>query len=94
MCSYNNTIINYNKAPPKVGWKRLDPKKYPMPVATDANGKSGVVTHHRTLLGTKKDMDDIAKAVAKVVENIGELNPEGPKAARKKYRSLTSAMGI
>ena len=75
-------------------WKRLDPKKYPMPVATDANGKSGVVTHHRTLLGTKKDMDDIAKAVAKVVENIGELNPEGPKAARKKYRSLTSAMGI
>lgn len=69
-------------------WKRLDPKRAKLPVAVDANERSGVAVHHKVLLGSKKDMEDIATAVAKIVANIGELNPEGPKAVRKKYRAL------
>lgn len=54
-------------------WKAIDPKQYPMPVSTDAHLRSGVVIHHHALMGPKKDMDDIAKAVAKLVENTAEL---------------------
>ena len=32
-----------------------------------------VVFMHQVLLGTREDMDNIAKAIAKVRENVGEL---------------------
>ncbi len=54
-------------------WKAIDPKQYPMPAATDANARSGVVIHHHALMGSKGDMNDIADAVAKLVENASEL---------------------
>jgi L-glutamine:2-deoxy-scyllo-inosose/3-amino-2,3-dideoxy-scyllo-inosose aminotransferase len=69
-------------------WKKIDPKRYSLPVCEDAHRKSGVAVHHHVLLGTKKDMDHIAAAVAKVMKNIGELSAEGPQAGRKRYRAL------
>ena len=69
-------------------WKRIDPKRFSLPVCTDAHDKSGVCVHHRALLGTKKDMDSIADAVAKVVENMGEISKDTPKSMRKRYRAL------
>lgn len=54
-------------------WKSINPKKFKLPVCKDVREKSGVVIHHFALMGGKSDMDDIANAVAKVVENIDEL---------------------
>ena len=56
-----------------VYWKEIDPKRFDLPVCKDVHERTGVVIHHHVLMGTKRDMDDIAKAVAKVVENLGEL---------------------
>ena len=58
-------------------WKAINPRRFRLPVAKDAYERSGVVIHHAALLGAKKDMDDIAKAVAKIVENIDELKGRG-----------------
>jgi len=69
-------------------WKKIDPKRVKLPVCEDAHRKTGVAVHHNALMGTKKDMDQIAAAVKKVVENIGELKTEGPQASRKRYRAL------
>ncbi|GMU93148.1 MAG: hypothetical protein AMXMBFR4_22060 [Candidatus Hydrogenedentota bacterium] len=69
-------------------WKKIDPKRYSLPVCEDAHRRSGVAVHHHVLLGTKKDMDHIATAVAKVMKNVGELNAESPQAGRKRYRAL------
>ena len=54
-------------------WARIDPRRFELPVCTDAHGKSGVVVHHSVLLGTKRDMDDIAEAVKKVLSHTDEL---------------------
>ncbi len=54
-------------------WKAINPRRFRLPVATDAYERSGVVIHHYPLLGTKQDMDDIAAAVAKVAENFEQL---------------------
>lgn len=68
-------------------WKKIDPARFKLPVCEDAHNVSGVAVHHKYLMGSKKDMDDIATAVKKVVKNIGELKPEGPRATRKIYRA-------
>lgn len=68
-------------------WKQINPKRFKLPVCKDAHEKSGVCIHHHVLLGTRKDMDDIAAAVAKTVENIEELK-KAPKATLAKYRAL------
>ena len=69
-------------------WKRINPKRFKLPVCKDAREKSGVSVHHHVLLGTKKDMDDIAKAIAKVVENIGDVKKDAPAVLQKRYRAL------
>ncbi|MBX7257125.1 MAG: DegT/DnrJ/EryC1/StrS family aminotransferase [Candidatus Hydrogenedentes bacterium] len=69
-------------------WKKIDPSRLSLPVCESAHFSNGVAVHHHVLLGTKKDMECIATAVAKVVENIGEINPAGPQAKRKRYRAL------
>lgn len=56
-----------------VYWKEIDPTRFHLPMCRDAHERSGVVVHHHALMGTKQDMDDIARAVAKVVENVGEI---------------------
>lgn len=69
-------------------WKKIDPTRFKLPVCEDAHKKIGVAIHHKYILGSKKDMDDIATAVRRVVKNIGELKAEGPQAGRGKYRAL------
>ena len=69
-------------------WKAINPKRFKLPVSTAAHFKTGVAMHHAGLMGPKSDMDDIAKAVAKLVENIGELRAYKPKQERQKYKAL------
>ncbi len=68
-------------------WKQIDPRRWKLPMCEDAHFASGVVVHHHMLMGTRKDMDDIALAVQKVVENITEVK-SAPGAKRKAYRAL------
>ncbi|MDQ1257435.1 MAG: hypothetical protein QG656_2039 [Candidatus Hydrogenedentes bacterium] len=70
-------------------WQAIDPKRFDLPVCTDANAKSGVSVHHAILMGPKKDMHDVADAVAKVVENAEALSKWHPKKERSKYRALS-----
>ena len=65
-------------------WKKLDPKCYPLPVCTDAHQRSGLAIHHAALMGPRKDMDDIANALEKIVENIDEIRTKKP-AKRKAF---------
>ena len=67
-------------------WKALNPKRHKLPVCVEAHTKSGITIHHQLLMNKKKDMDDVAAAVAKVVENIDELR----KAKTKKTRKYTA----
>lgn len=71
-------------------WKAIDPTRFKLPVCTDAHHKTGCVIHHHVLLGTKKDMDDIAKAIAKVAENVDEIKKNAPGVLQKKYRALAT----
>ncbi len=69
-------------------WKAINPRRFKLPVCKDANEKSGVAVHHAVLMGPKKDMDDFAEAVAKVVDNIEELRDWKPAEPARKYRAL------
>jgi dTDP-4-amino-4,6-dideoxygalactose transaminase len=69
-------------------WRAINPARYKLPVSTDATVKSGVAVHHSILMGTKKDMDDIAQSVAKIVENIDDLKDWSSKGPLRKYRGL------
>ncbi len=67
--------------------KEIDPSRFSLPVCEDAHYKSGLVVHHHVMLGTRRDMNDIANAVEKVVDNIGELK-KAPKVALSRYTAL------
>jgi len=68
-------------------WKQINPKRFKLPVCKDAHEKSGVTIHHHMLMGTKEDMDDVANAVAKIVEHVDDLK-KAPKATLAKYRAV------
>ncbi|MEK7794671.1 MAG: DegT/DnrJ/EryC1/StrS family aminotransferase [Candidatus Hydrogenedentota bacterium] len=71
--------------------RAIDPKRFTLLAARDAHERSGIVIHHAVLMGSKKDMDDIADAVAKVVENQDELLAHAEMAAAKgRYRARTT----
>lgn len=65
-------------------WKKLDPRGYRLPVCKDAHERSGLSIHHAALMGSRKDMDDIANALEKIVENADELRAKKP-AKRKAF---------
>lgn len=67
-------------------WKALDPKRHKLPVCTDAHKNSGVTVHHRLLMNARSDMDLVAAAVRKVVDNIDELRTAAPKKPAYKSR--------
>lgn len=54
-------------------WKAINPKRFKLPVSKDAHEKSGLAVHHALLLASKKDMDHVAEAVKKVVDNLDQL---------------------
>ncbi|HOE64893.1 MAG TPA: DegT/DnrJ/EryC1/StrS family aminotransferase [Candidatus Hydrogenedentes bacterium] len=63
-------------------WKQINPRRWKAPVCEDAHYNTGIAVHHRMLMGSKHDMDDIATAVAKVVANIDEVRT-APKTQRR-----------
>ncbi len=69
-------------------WKAIDPKRFKLPVCTEATTKSGMCVHHLALMGTKKDVEDIAEAVSKIVVNRGELVGRKVEGTLRKYRGL------
>lgn len=68
-------------------WKKITPGRFKTPVATEAHDNSGVVAHHQILMNSRKDMELLASAVKKIVDNISELRAVKP-GAMKKYQAL------
>ena len=68
-------------------WKAIDPKRFRVPVAEEAHLNSGVVAHHQILMNSGKDMELLAAAVKKIVDNIDELRGVKP-GDLKKYQAL------
>ncbi len=54
-------------------WKAIDPTRFKLPVCEEANYRSGVVVHHMMLMNSKGDMDLVAAAVRKIVDNKDAL---------------------
>ena len=69
-------------------WKAINPKRFKLPVCTDATEKSGVVIHHMALMGGKKDIEDLVGAVAKIVDNADALRQWSSARPMRKYRGL------
>ncbi len=53
--------------------KKIDYSNVKLPVTEKACYEEGAWFHQRMLLGTRKDMDDIANAMAKIKENVKEI---------------------
>ncbi|MCC6145911.1 MAG: DegT/DnrJ/EryC1/StrS family aminotransferase [Candidatus Hydrogenedentes bacterium] len=68
-------------------WKAADPRRFKLPVCERAHFEDGVTTHHVLLMNKKKDMDAVADAVRKIVENKDELKKVTVKQGRK-YKAL------
>jgi L-glutamine:2-deoxy-scyllo-inosose/3-amino-2,3-dideoxy-scyllo-inosose aminotransferase len=69
-------------------WKAINPKRFKLPVCTEATAKSGLTVHHVLLMNAREDMDDFAAAVKKLVDNIAEVRQITP-GAIKKYQALS-----
>lgn len=67
--------------------KAIDPKRFKLPVCEDANYRCGVTIHHVMLMNGKSEMDAIAAAVRKLVDNKDELKKVGL-GKQKKYKAL------
>lgn len=69
-------------------WKQIDPKRFKLPVCEDAHRRSGICMHHAALLGSRKDMDDIVEAAAKVAAHVEEAKRFTAAEILSKYRAL------
>lgn len=54
-------------------WKQIDPARFNLPVCHRIYCAESVCFHHSILMGTKADMDLIAKAIEKIYDNAEEL---------------------
>jgi L-glutamine:2-deoxy-scyllo-inosose/3-amino-2,3-dideoxy-scyllo-inosose aminotransferase len=54
-------------------WKDIDPSRFDLPVCKKIHEEEAVCIHHKVLMGSKEDMDDIAKAIRKIYDNAEEL---------------------
>ncbi len=69
-------------------YKAINPARFKLPVCEDAHNTSGVVVHHSMLMNSKKDMDLVAEAVKKVVDNIADIRSLKP-AEIKSFQALS-----
>ena len=53
-------------------WKAIDPSRFSLPVCKRLFNETAVTFHHKTLLGPRTDMDDIAAAIKKVQATADE----------------------
>lgn len=54
-------------------FRRIDPSRFKLPVSIKAYREESVCLHHSALMGTKKDMDQIAEAIVKIKDNADQL---------------------
>ena len=54
-------------------WKEIDPARFDLPVCDRIHHEESVCLHHKALMGSKADMDEIAQAIKKVYDHAGEL---------------------
>jgi len=54
-------------------WKAIDPKRFLLPVCERIFKEESVCIHHKVLMGSKADMDLVAKAINKIYANAEEL---------------------
>ncbi len=54
-------------------WRQIDPTRFDLPVCHRIHRRESVCLHHTILMGTKADMDLLAKAIEKIYDNSEEL---------------------
>ncbi len=54
-------------------WEEIDPKRFSLPVCERIFKEESVCLHHKILMGTKADMELIAKAIKKIYAQAEEL---------------------
>jgi L-glutamine:2-deoxy-scyllo-inosose/3-amino-2,3-dideoxy-scyllo-inosose aminotransferase len=54
-------------------WKEIDPLRFELPVCDTIYFEQSACIHHRILMGTKADMEEIASAIRKILDNSGSL---------------------
>jgi len=54
-------------------WRRINPRRFDLPMCRRIHDKQSVCFHHTVLMGTKADMDLILEAIRKIYDNAGEL---------------------
>ncbi len=55
-------------------WDKMNPARFTLPVCERVYSEESVCLHHKTLMGTKADMDMIAAAIWKIYDNTGEIS--------------------
>lgn len=54
-------------------WREINPGRFHLPVSERIHNRESVCIHHKILLGTRKDMEQIATAIKKIYRYAGEL---------------------
>ena len=54
-------------------WKAIDPSGFDLPVSERIYFEESICIHHKILMGSKADMDQIAEAISKIYNNTDEL---------------------
>jgi hypothetical protein len=69
-------------------WKALNPSTHHLTVCEEANLSNGIAVHHSLLMNKKADMNKVAAAVKKLVDNVSEVRKVKIKGM-KKYQALS-----
>ncbi len=54
-------------------WQAIDPKRFELPVCERIFREEAVATHHKILLGSRENMEQIAAAIRKIYDHAEEL---------------------
>ncbi len=54
-------------------WKRIDPKRFKLPVCQRVFSRESVCFHHKVLMGPRSDMDLIVEAIRKIYDNAEDV---------------------
>ena len=65
------TKKRYNLSPDH--WKAVDPSRFELPNSRGAWAEESVCVHHKVLMGSTGDVEQIAEAIHKIRENIDEV---------------------
>ncbi len=54
-------------------WRAIDPSRFDLPVCERIYREEAVTTHHKILMGSRADMEQIAEAIRKIYDHAEEL---------------------